>query len=264
MRARMHLGLLPAFFRASAVAELEYRFNVVLKVATDVIWYGAQLSVFEILFRHATNIGGWTVDSTRVFMGALFVVDSAWMTLFSQNLDKLSDKVRNGELDLLLAKPVNSQFMLSFQRMSVSYLLNVTLAVAWLGYALSRLPEPPPLWRLPIFAAMAACGLAITYSLRFFFSASAMIFDRAENINYVWYQIYRLATRPDAIYPRALRYLVLTAVPVAFIASVPARAMLEKPNPILFVSAFAIAGALLWLTTRFWVYGLKKYSSASS
>lgn len=262
--AAKHLSLLRALFSASAIADLEYRANVALKVATDVVWYVAQLSVFEVLFKHAPRVSGWTAESTRVFMGALFVVDALYMLFFSQNLDRLSDKVRKGELDLLLAKPVNSQFMLSFQRVSVAYLINLAIATGWLAFAIEGLPEKPSVDRYAFLLVGIACGLAITYSLRFFFSATAMIFDRAENVNYVWYQLYRLGTRPDGVYPPWLRFAVLSLVPVGFIASVPSRMILESPNFALLGGAIALAIALLWFSAKYWSFGLRRYSSASS
>jgi ABC-2 type transport system permease protein len=256
--------MLVGFFKASAMADLEYRLNLVVKIATDVIWYVAQLAIFEILFSHTSNISGWTLASTRVFMGVLFVTDALYMLFIQENLDRLSDKVRRGELDLLLVKPVNSQFMLSFQRMSPAYLGNLILTAAWLTWALINLPEPVPLTRLLTLFVSIPCSIAVSYSIRFFFSATALIFTRAENVNYIWYQLYRLGTRPDTIFPQWLRYVAFTFLPVAFIASVPARLILNAPDPILLGGAIMTASFAVYLTTRYWQYTLKFYSSASS
>ncbi len=259
-----YASLLGSFFRASAVSDLEYRLNITIKIFTDIIWYAAQLAVFEVLFQHTRSISGWTLESTRVFMGVLFVVDGIWMILFSENLDRFSDKVRKGELDLLLAKPVNSQFMISFQKMNTAYIGNVMLATSWMIWSITQLPTPMEWWRLSTLLVLIPCGLAISYSCRFFFSVTALIFTRAENINYVWYQLYRLGTRPDSIYPAWLRYAILTIVPVAFLASVPSRMIVDTPDLVLFFGAIAVAVIFVYLSTRYWSLALRKYSSASS
>jgi ABC-2 type transport system permease protein len=100
--------------------------------------------------------------------------------------------------------------------------------------------------------------------MRFMLSTLAVIFSRAENINYVWYQIYRLGTRPDALYPPWLRYLLLTIVPVGFLASVPSRLVLETPDPVLMGGAVLSAAIFLFISNRFWRYAIRQYSSASS
>lgn len=261
---RKYLTVFFSLFRASAMADLEYRLNIVVKIFTDIIWYVAQLSVFEVLFRHTNQISGWTLDSTRVFMGVLFVVDAMWMLLFSENLDRMSDKVRKGELDLLLSKPVNSQFMISLQRMNTAYLANIAISSGWLFYALSRYPEGIQWERVLLLIVLIPCSLLITYSLRFLFSACALIFTRAEHISFLWYQLYRLGMRPDAVYPPWLRYVVLTIIPVGFLASVPSRMILQTPDITLVLASIGIAAVTLYGSTRFWRFALRFYSSASS
>lgn len=252
------------FFKASAISDLEYRLNLAIKIATDVIWYIAQLSVFEVLFSHANDISGWTLERTRVFMGVLFVTDALYMLLIQENLDRLSDKVRRGDLDLLLVKPVNSQFMLSFQKVSPAYLGNLVLTISWFLWALLQLKDPFSWSRLTLLLVGIPTSFAVTYSMRFFFTAMALVFTRAENINYIWYQIYRIGTRPDTIYPKWLRYIVLTILPVGFIASVPARLILDEPSFFLVFASIAIGSIAVYLSTRFWKVALRNYSSASS
>lgn len=267
---KRYFFILVAFFKASAVAELEYRLNLVIKVVNDFIWYGAQLALFEVLFTHTKSISGWTIDSTRVFMGVLFASDAIYMLFLSENLDHLTEKVRRGDLDLLLVKPINSQFMLSCQKLSPVYFVNFILSLCWLTWALGSLPNPVAWPRLLFLVVSIPCSVTICYSIRFFFSATSIIFVRAENISYIWYQLFRLGTRPDSIYPSWLRYSVLSLLPVGFIASVPSRVILSTtPFPDfeslgLILAGVVVASTCLFLTTRYWRYTLKFYASASS
>ncbi|CAN5402654.1 ABC transporter permease [soil metagenome] len=258
-----YLGLFRSFFKASLMSELEYRFNIGARIVTDVIWYAAQLSVFEVLFRHTSSLNGWSLGETRVFMGILFVTDALYMMLFSENLDRMGDKVRKGDLDLLLVKPVNSQWMLSFQKVSVAYIGNFFLAWCWLIWALSRIPnfEWSSLFWLTLTVPVS---ITIIYSIRFMTSATALFFTRADAVNYIWYQVYRLGTRPHGFYPVVLRFAVLTILPIAFLASVPAQVILGKMGPLVLIWGFLVGAVLIKLSTAVWRRGLKAYSSASS
>jgi ABC-2 type transport system permease protein len=261
---RKYISIFGGFFRASAISDLEYRLNIIVKVLTDFVWYAAQLSVFEVLFQNVGPVAGWDLASTRVFMGVLFVVDSIWMLLLSENLDKLSDRVRKGELDLLLSKPVNSQFMMSFQKLSTPYVVNIAFTIGFLIWAFQQLPPPVEPLRLLYLFILIPSSLMITYGIRFFFSATALIFARAENINYIWYQLYRIAMRPDGMYPPWMRYMVLTAVPMAFVASVPTRVVLGQAEIYFVPAAFLLGSISVYISTRFWRYALRHYVSASS
>lgn len=261
---KKYLSLFWAFFKASAISDLEYRLNIVMKVFTDVMWYIAQLSVFEVLFDHTNAIAGWNIESMRVFMGVLFLIDAFWMLIFQENFDKFSEKIRKGDLDLLLAKPINAQFMMTFQKISVPYVFNIVISVTYLIYSLSHMTREVHYWQLIFLVISVPCALGITYGIRFFFSASALIFTRAENISYIWYQFYRLGMRPDAFYPPWLRYAILTIIPVGFIASVPARLLIETPDPLLIVGSVGLSALSIYISTRFWKFALGFYSSASS
>ncbi len=262
---RKYIQLYASFFRASLMADLEYRLNIVTKVFTDLLWYAAQGSVFEVLFRHAPQISGWELPQARVFMAVLFFVDAVWMVLFHENFEKLSWKVRRGELDLLLVKPVSSQFMATMQKQNTSYVINIGVTFTYLIWTLSLLAEPIPFGRLALLVLVGVpTSLAITYSFRLMFATLSVIYTNAESINYVWYQIYRLGMRPDPFYPMWLRYVVLSAIPVAFIASVPARILLYELDWRLVIAGPALGIAFLYVSHLFWERSLKSYASASS
>ncbi len=261
---KKNLGLYFSFFKASLISDLEYRLNIVTKVFTDLLWYAAQASVFEVLFRHAPQISGWDLPAARVFMAVLFLVDAIWMVLFNENFERLSWKVRRGELDVVLAKPADSQFILSMQKQNTSYVINIALTFFYLLWTLSMTSDPH-WWRLSILLVVGLpTALLITYSFRLMFATLSIVFANAESLNYIWYQVYRLGMRPDPFYPKWLRIFILTALPVGFIASVPTRLLLENLDfGILFggpVAAVFVATIARWCWTR----SLVHYSSASS
>lgn len=251
------------FFKSSLIADLEFRVNFITRIITDIFWYAAQIITFEVLYQHTDRIGDWNLSQTRVFLGMVFVIDAIYMVILHENFEKFSDRVRKGELDLLLAKPVNSQFMVSLQRSSTALIGNLCLALAWLFFSLWNLEGfhwPRLLW----LTFLIPTGVTVLYCCRFFFASSAVIFTRAESLQFIWYQIYKLGMRPDSIYAPLLKFFLITLFPVAIIASVPSRSLLDPPNPILYLWAVILSGFLLWLTTKYWRFALKFYSSASS
>lgn len=260
---KRYFSLYLALFRTSFIADLEYRANFLIRIITDIFWYIAQIMTFEVLFQHTPKIGDWNLPQMRVFLGLVFIADALYMIIFSENLDQFSDKVRKGDLDLLLAKPVNSQFMLSLQKASTAAIGNLGIGLVWFIYSLVQLPDFQWL-RLLWLIILIPCGLIALYSVRFSIAALSVIFARSENLQFIWYQIYRLGMRPDSIYVPWLKWLLLTALPVGVVASVPARAVLEPPQWGLFTWVVFLAGLLIYLSHRFWKFSLKFYSSASS
>lgn len=251
-----------SFLRASILADTEYRLNIVLRVVSESVWYVAQLSMFEVLYTHTEQINGWSVHAMRVFQGSLFLVDTLYILLFSENLDSLNGVVRKGDLDLYLVKPINAQFMVSMRRVAVSYLPNLVMVGGYLTWAIGRLPGGVTGASLAAYAVAIVSGALSYYAMRFMFGTLVILLQDAGNVQFLWHQLFRLATRPDSLYPRALRYVLLSVVPVAFIASVPARALTE--GPVIALWTVPVTALLLWVSGLFWRMALRKYASASS
>jgi ABC-2 type transport system permease protein len=260
---KKYLQLYAWMFKTSFIADMEYRVNFVIRILSDVFWYAAQVMTFEVLFQHTHKIGDWNLAQTRVFLGLVFIVNALYMILLADNFDGFSDKVRKGDLDLLLAKPVSSQFMISLQKAGTAMIGNLIIATAWLIYSLTKIPDfhwINILWLL----VLVPCGLAVTYTLRFTIASTAIIFARSENLQFIWFQVYRLSMRPDSIYVPWLKWLLLTALPMGVIASVPARSLLEPADYGLFAWVIVLSCLMMYFSSKFWNFCLKFYSSASS
>lgn len=260
---KKYLGLYRAFFKASLVADLEYRLNFVFLVFAEFVWYSTQLILFEVLYRHTSIIGNWNLAQMRVFIFLVLFVDSIYMILWDPNFSTFTDNVRKGSLDLLLMKPINSMFMLSSQRISVSHLPCFFITGAGLLWALSQLPDfnwYKLLWLLILIPS----GLSVIFCGRFALNSTSIIFTRADFLQYIWYSLFRLGLRPDAIYSGFIRIILIFVVPFAMVASIPARVLLEPTSLWMLAWALVLPFVLFYLLKKYWNYCLRFYSSASS
>lgn len=252
-----------SFLSASFKADLEYRVNFLVRIVTDIFWYLSQVVIFEVIFLHTSRLGTWTLEQTRVFLGLIFLVDALYMIFFHDNLEKMSERVRKGELDMLLTKPISSQFLISLQRMATAIAGNFLIAITYLIWALSQLPDLKLVNTLWLFILLPL-GLLSLYSIRFTISTLALIVVKAENIQYLWYQVYRLGMRPDQIYQPWLRFTIFTILPVGLIASLPSRILFDGFQLDLFATAVTTSLSIFYFSQWAWKKALVHYSSASS
>lgn len=71
-----------------------------------------------------------------------------------------------------------------------------------------------------------------------------------------------LQTRNDS--PPALRLVFTAALPIAFLTTVPAEAILRRATPGWMALALLVAGVSLVLCRAFWRFAPRHYTSASS
>ncbi len=245
------------------VREAVYRTNFLTAVLTDIVWMGVEISLFNVIYANVPVLGGWTKEQVFFFLGIFFTSDALFTTFFQRNFWTFSDLVNKGELDILLTKPVSPLFLALSRTISLTAIFNVlvglTVAIRYSGPA-----GFVGGWHWMLVPFWLALGVLIAMLLRFLFSVAIFWTERSWAITRMYYQFFAFATKPDTIYPQAIRYLILTALPFAFIGSVPARALLYGLSS----EEYGILGGVIvgfyFLDAYLWRKGLARYQSASS
>jgi ABC-2 type transport system permease protein len=104
----------------------------------------------------------------------------------------------------------------------------------------------------------------ILYSLWFILGATSIWFVKVYNATEVLKGLLEAGRYPMVAYPTAYRFFFTFVVPVAFLTTVPAEAMLGRSQIPWFIGAAVLALALFWVSTWFWRFALRFYTSASS
>lgn len=245
------------------VREAVYRTNFLTMMAVDLIWIGVEFSLFTVIYANTQTLGGWTKPQIYFFLGTFFASDALFTTFFQRNFWNFSDLVNRGELDILLTKPVSPLFLSLTRFISITASFNFFLGIA----IMIRFSEAAGFaggWRWGLVGFWLMVGLFSAISLRFLFSIWIFWTERSWALSRMYYQFFSFATKPDTIYPAAIRYVILTALPFAFIGSIPARALLKGLEPWEYGLIFGVLSCFTVLNTYLWKQGLKRYQSASS
>jgi len=246
------------FFKLSLIADLQQPFNVLMQFFNDILWYSVQIILFESLYLHISELGGWHLAEMRTFLGMLFFIDGCQMVFFAHNFDHFNARLARGDLDLVLMKPISSQCLMCLPRLQCGFLLNLIFAASWLGWSLSLQDISWPHFAL-LFLAIPA-GIAVFYSIRLFFVTLSLLTIHAESFNELFFSIFRLGVRPDRIYSNKVRYVILMVFPVAMIASVPTRVLVDSFEFWPLAALLTVASSSLFLTNKFWNWAIKRYS----
>ena len=122
-------------------------------------------------------------------------------------IGRLAGEVKNGGLDLVLAKPVDAQAFVSFRRLDVWRLTDVLLGLGLAGYALYRLGRVPSAVQLAAFGLALAAAVVVVYALWVALMSLAFWFVSVENLSVLFDAVYEGARYPVSAYPAALRFV---------------------------------------------------------
>ena len=270
-----YLGVFLTFARNSLVRDMTYRANFLIECVTSLTWMLMNLGFYEVVFTYTESIGtadeGWSKYQFFLFLATSILVNSLVQAFFMPNADEFSELIRTGGLDFALLKPIDTQFLVSLQRVVWSPLANVAVAAALGGYALWKLDHQPPLLNVLLYPLYVGCGVAILYSLMMVMAAVTVYLGRNQSLYDFWFYITNFSRYPMEIYSgrigTPLQYFFTYLVPVLIVINVPAR-LLAKPFdqgqwPLAGVALLATLGSLVvsrWIFQR----ALGSYRSASS
>lgn len=262
-KALKYLRIYQVQLKNNFVREVVYRTNFFTSLATDLVWMLVEVSLFTVIYANVDTLGGWTKTQVYFFLGIFFMSDSLFTVFFQRNFWSFSDLVNKGELDILLTKPVHPMFLALSRWINLTAVFNFILgAVITVRYAEQAGFEGGIRWFLILFWLLV--GVATATVVRFLFCVWVFWTERSWALSILYYQFFNLATKPDTIYPKIIRYLILSALPFAFIGSVPARALLHGLDTGEYVLIACVISGFLFMDTLFWRMGLRRYQSASS
>lgn len=260
---RRHLRIYRVFVASSFQRELEFRANFFAKILQGALWVVFALALVLIVFANTKSIAGWTEPQVLVLTGTAMMVSSASNGLFFSLMD-IPSQVRQGTLDFVITKPVDDQFWVSLRRCNFDQFGPFTAAAILVGVGLhSGHVSPTPLQWL-LWALLAGCGLAMYYGFSFALMATAIWFVRVDNLWVLIETASSVARTPVDVYPYSIRRFLLFYLPLALLATVPARTLTVGPVWTQVSASLIWAVAALLGSRLFWVYATRHYSSASS
>ena len=258
------LQVLRALAHASIATTLQYRLEALGEGLLALLWIATALVPVWVVFGNRPAVEGWT------YPGMLLVI--AWFTLLKSFLEgtinpsllAVINHVRQGTLDFVLLKPADAQLLISFSKVEPARLVDFVTALVLFGYSFHKLHlVPTPLHVLTALILMLA-ALAVLYSIAILVISIAFVVIRADNLIFLFGSIFDLARWPTTIFSGALAFIFTYVVPLAFMTTYPAQALMGTLSlrsgglSMVLAGVFAVAARLMWRAS------LRKYTSASS
>lgn len=275
-----YLRVFLTFARNSLVRDMTYRANFIIDAVTSLAWMGMNLGFYLLIYEYTPSISlpepgsadpGWGEYQFFVFISTTMFVNSLVQAFFMPNASEFSELIRTGNLDFALLKPIDTQFLISLQKIEWSSFSNFFFAIVLLVYSLFRLDYTPTVLQVVLYPIYILCGVAILYSLMIVMSSISVWLGRNQSLYDFWFYITNFSRYPMEIYSgrfgTPLQLAFTFVIPILIVVNVPAQ-LLAKPFaaqhwPLVIFALLATAVSLIgsrWIFKR----SLLSYKSASS
>ncbi len=266
-----YLRVLKTFFQNALIREMSFRSNFIITLFTRAFWFAAQLVLFEIIFRNVREFADWTREEYFLFMATGMLINAFIETFFMPSCANFSELIRTGNLDYALVKPIDTQFLISFEKVNLPMLNQVLLSIGLLVYSLVKLNYVPNLLQISMYVGLIVCGVAFFYSLMITLASTSIWFGRNQGLYDFWFYITVFARYPRGIYSgspmgEVLMFAFSYILPILLVVTAPARAIQEKVLTPSWLSLIPVIAAIigLYLSRQVFTWSLKMYRSASS
>ena len=264
MNTRKYLKVYKKFLHTSLASELEYKTNILIDFITAILSLIGSIFLLSIFFKNNVNIGGWKFEEALIIQGIYTILNGITNTWFNPNLTEIVKHIREGTLDFVLLKPIDSQFFISLKKINPSGLLEILLGFCLLSICIRLNQINVNLSFLTLSFITIICSICILYSLWFFISTTTIWFVKTWNATEVLRSFLYIGRFPLNSFSFSLRIFFSVFIPIAFITAIPSEVFLGVSQLWKILVEVIVAIIFLMTSRKFWLFALRFYSSASS
>jgi ABC-2 type transport system permease protein len=256
--------LLQIFYKNTLVNELEYRVNFLSNLVLSLFWLvWAALSV-RVYFFHADDVLGWNYLELLIVMGLFFMMNGLRQMIMTPNLSRISEYVQMGTLDYILTKPIDSQFLVSLRHIGIFNWSDPLLGLGLVAYAFWRMDRAPGVEQVALFVVLVVAAMVLLYSFSLIIQTTTFWLVNVERADAIVQGLLETGRFPISFYQGWVRTALTFFIPVAFMTTFPAQALLGRLAWPHAAGAVVLAVVSFLAASFFWRFALRYYTGASS
>ncbi len=261
----MHaLKLILAFLKINIQQVLAYRADAALSLVMNLIWLGWELISLQIIFNNTSSLSGWSMGDLLALLGVWRLANFLMSSLIWPNTNRFNQAVRTGSFDYDLLQPVSSQFLVTFSRITIWRMWELLIASLLIVVGVGMAGRTVTAGGLLTFLALVLSGMMVLYSLWIVLIAFTFWFVKFDNNVTILQALMDAGRYPANIYPPWLRFVITFIIPIAVATTVPLQGLRGDLAVGQTVGFVGVGVVCLFLSSRVWKAGVRRYSSASS
>ncbi len=245
------------YARHNLMSAMAYRGAFILQVIGMMLNDAMLLFFWWVLFNRLPNLQGWDLSGVMTIYGIVafgFGIGNG----VCGNSFLVARIISSGDLDYYLALPADPLVHLLVSRTSLPAWGDVLF-----GLLVFLIAAPGRYLSLPLFLVLGLTTALIFVAFGVLVGALAFWVGNAENLTgQAINAIITFSLYPVEIFPGAIRVLLYTLIPSAFVGSLPARLLLDFDWGQLATLIAVAAGFVLAARGVFW-WGLRRYESGN-
>lgn len=265
MSVKRQLKIMYMLFKMKLSRSMAFRFSFFGVFFVDGSLFIIQLLMFSAIYSQVDSIGGWDRHQMLFFIGTFSLINALNMALYFFGLITIPEKIKSGELDLYVTKPVNPLFHLSFESIDLGSVPLVFASIGLLAYAASQMHMEITFLKVAGYIVLVLLMQLLHYDMMVLFRTIPFFVIQASSIERLEGEVIILCMKiPGVLFKGAFKVLFYLVLPYGIMATIPTQFFTGTLTPLGLLYSIATVTAFTAFTLALWRLGLRSYKSASS
>ena len=262
---KKNMHVLRELFYLKVHGLMVFRFDFFAPFFVDGSLFLIQLLAFHAIYSNVDMIGSWGKGEMVLYIGTFSLINALNMTFFFFGVSSIPYKVRSGELDLYLSKPISPLFVLTFEKISPGSMPLVMMSICMIVYGVHMLNMKLTIIMIAGYVFWLIIMTVLYYEMEVIIrSISLYIVSMARMEQIEDAGIDLCMKLPGIAFYGVYKVIFYLILPYGIMATLPVQSMIGEMN--LRTAFYGIGIVVLFsvITAVLWKQGLKHYNSASS
>lgn len=262
---KKNIRVLAELFRLRMTNLMMFRLEFFGPFLVDGSLFLIQLLAFEVIYSHVDSIGGFGRGEMIIFIGTFSMLNALSMVFVFFGINQIPEKVKSGEMDLYLTKPVDSLLRISFEKVNPGSIPLVIFSAVLILYGAQVEELNISFMNILCYIILMIGMLVLYYDMEViirtisFFTISSNSIMKIEDMG-----ISLCMSLPGTVLYGGYKLLFYCILPYGIMATLPTKVLAGTYE----LSEVLYGGLLILVFTIFmrvfWKLGIKHYNSASS
>ncbi|MFC3032911.1 ABC-2 family transporter protein [Pseudoalteromonas fenneropenaei] len=260
---RKHLKLYLFLLKLNAARQLEYRTNLLLGLLVESGYLVVKLIYAYVVHDTGVHIAGFAPQTLYLFIGTFILMTAFFVSMLQFNIMAFDRLITEGDFDLMLTKPVSTQFLATLRYAETWMVLpNVLVGAGLIAYGWSASGIALSLGNLGLYLLYMVMGVITMYGIFTLPMLLAFKFKHISSFHALVWGLWDFNNLPHRIFPSSLQMLGTFLLPIFLITNYSPLAILSQLTTTEMVWGI-IAPILIFTANLFgWKLVAKHYESA--
>lgn len=258
-----YLNLFITLIKISFSRILIYRGNFASHATSSVGWGIFSVISIMLLTSKTPVVFGWSRNELILLTVLMNVIFGLYRSFIDANFWRFSQIIHYGDLDIVLLKPVDSQFQMSLWIFDLSSLLRFLFASIFAVYLIIIFHITVSLISILFFLILSTASIILLYSITFIMLTLTIWFTRLSNLIDLINTVTNASRYPKEMFEHLTTFVFFILLPIVIIISTPVKALFQKGSLSDSLLLLAFSFVFFSISRIFWKFALRFYASAS-